>query len=359
MRGEYILFFVIFSFISCEPTQDFKGEIIPEQKLISALLSSEKDQNQKSISYLNQLIEEGSPIHWYYLRAQYLFESRQYKKANIDIQHALKFSPSESDYLFLAGQIALNLENYKVALHYLNLIKGDKIKHFPVLFLLAEVSVKLNQFSLATYYLNQIKINDLSSIDRLYYTVLRYLSSINKLPNLLNSLDQKSMQDVRIQRFYFENANGINSKFLYQNQLLEFINKYPNDPHLLRFWARFLSQIKQFKMAEIAYLKVVKLFEPNEALYFEIGSFYMRNRNYIQALLYFDKIKSDLESFTDVPFLKSKCYLYLGDRNRYQLTMDSVQTIFKNDVRFYQLKRKYFGISMDSNLVAKDSLLTM
>ena len=359
MREKCLLFIVIFSFISCEPTQDFKGEIIPEQKYISALLTSQKGQNQKAISYLNQLVEEGSPVHWYYLRAQYLFESRQYKKANIDIQHALKSSPSEGDYLFLAGQIALNLENYEVALHYFNLIKENEKKHASVLFLLAEVCVKLNQFSMATHYLNQIKINDLSANDRFYYTVLRYLSSINKIPYDLNSFDQKSMQDVRIQRFYFENAIGISSKFLYQNQLLEFIKENPNDPHLLRFWARFLSQIKQFKMAEIAYLKVVKLFEPNDALYLEIGSFYMHHRNYNQSILYFDKIKSNVESFTEVPFLKSKCYLYLGDRNRYQSLMDSVQNIFKNDVKFYQLKRKYFGISMDSSLVAKDSLLTM
>ena len=64
MREKCLLFIVIFSFISCEPTQDFKGEIIPEQKYISALLTSQKGQNQKAISYLNQLVEEGSPVHY-------------------------------------------------------------------------------------------------------------------------------------------------------------------------------------------------------------------------------------------------------------------------------------------------------
>jgi len=39
--------------------------------------------------------------------------------------------------------------------------------------------------------------------------------------------------------------------------------------------------------------------------------------------------------------------------------MDSAQMVLKNDVRFYQLKIKYFGISVDTNLVAKDSLLTI
>jgi tetratricopeptide (TPR) repeat protein len=112
-------------------------------------------------------------------------------------------------------------------------------------------------------------------------------------------------------------------------------------------------------MAELAYQKVFNLFEHNDNLYLEIGSFYMHNRNYTSALFYFDKIKPDLESFTDVPFLKSTCYLNLGDKIRYKSMMDSVQLVLKNDQRFYQLKMKFFGISMDTNLVAKDSLLTI
>ena len=39
--------------------------------------------------------------------------------------------------------------------------------------------------------------------------------------------------------------------------------------------------------------------------------------------------------------------------------MDSAQLILKNDQRFYQMKMKHFGISVDTNLVAKDSLLTI
>jgi predicted Zn-dependent protease len=361
MRGKYLVFFVIFGFISCEPTQDFKGEIIPEQKYILALLNTDKVQNQKVISFLNQIIDNGSSSHWYYLRAKYLFESRQYKKANVDIQHVLKSSPRESDYLLLAGQIALDLENYNIALNYFNLIQPSEKKQSFILFLLAEASIQLNKYTLATYYLNQIRINDLTTTDQVYYSVLRHLCSINPIRNLniWNSLDQKSMQDVRLQRFYLENALDHTSKYLYQNQLLKLINDHPNDPHLLRFWARFLSKINQFKMAELAYQKVFNLFEHNDNLYLEIGSFYMHNRNYTSALFYFDKIKPDLESFTDVPFLKSTCYLNLGDKIRYKSMMDSVQLVLKNDQRFYQLKMKFFGISMDTNLVAKDSLLTI
>jgi hypothetical protein len=85
----------------------------------------------------------------------------------------------------------------------------------------------------------------------------------------------------------------------------------------------------------------------------------MNHRNYSTALLYLNKIKPDLEAFIDVPFLKSKCYLYLGDKIRYKSMMDSAQLILNNDLRFYQLKMKYFGISVDTNLVAKDSLLTL
>ena len=360
MKEKCLLFLVIFC-ISCEPTQDFKGEIIPDQKYFFSLLNSEKRQNQKVISYLSQMIEDGSTPHLYYLRAKYLFESRQYKKANADIQQALKFSPRDFEYVLLAGQIALNLENYTSALNYLNLIKSNEKKHTLVLFLLAEVSIKLNKHALGAYYLNQSQVNELPTTDQVGYSLLRNLCSAIKLPNfdLIKSIDQKSLQDIRIQRFYFENALDYTSKYIYQNQLLQFINQYPNDPHLLRCWARFLSKINQFKKAELTYQKVTNLFEHNDSFYLEVARFYMDHRNYKSALLYLNKIKPDLAVFIDVPFLKSKCYLYLGDKIRYKVLMDSAQLELKNDRTFYLLKMKYFGISVDTNLVVKDSLLTI
>ena len=39
--------------------------------------------------------------------------------------------------------------------------------------------------------------------------------------------------------------------------------------------------------------------------------------------------------------------------------IDSVQILLKNDRRFYQLKKKHFGISMDSTRVVSDSLLAI
>jgi tetratricopeptide (TPR) repeat protein len=361
MKEKFLLIFVIFCSISCEPTQDFKGEYIPEKKYVFSLLEAQKSQNQKVIAFLNQIIEEGSPAHLYYLRAKYLYESRQYKKANIDIQRSIKSSPRDFDYLLLAGQIALNLENYTTALNYFNLIKSNQKNHSQIFFLLAEVSLKLSNYKLAIYYLNQIRKNDLSQKDLLYHTLLSNLCLTIQIPkiNLIKSLDAQSIQDNRLQRIYFEYAMDYTSKYEYQNQLLKVINDFPNDPHLLRFWARFLSKINQFKMAELNYLKVLNLFEQNDNLFLEIGKFYMFHRNYSVALIYLNKIKPDLEYFIDVPFLKSKCYLYLGDNLHSKSMMDSVKLFLKNDNRFYQLKTKHFGISVDSNLVVKDSLLTI
>jgi predicted Zn-dependent protease len=361
MKEKFLLIFVVFCSISCEPTQDFKGEDIPDQKYVSSLLRNEKGQNQKVIGYLNQIIEEGSPAHLYYLRAKYLFESRQYKKANVDIQRSLKLSPRDFDYILLAGQIAFNLEKYTTALNYFNLIKSNEKNQSLIFFFLTEISLKLNHQKLANYYLNQIRKNDLSAKDLYYYTILSNLCLKNEIPkvNLISTLYDKSLQDNRLQRIYFENAMEYTSKYIYQNQLLKVINEYPNDPHLLRFWARFLSKINQFKMAELNYQKALTLFDRNDNINLEIGKFYMVHRNYSTALFYLTKIKPDLEFFIDVPFLKSKCYLYLGDNLHFISIMDSVKLFLKNDNRFYQLKTKHFGISMDSNLVVKDSLLTI
>ena len=106
----------------------------------------------------------------------------------------------------------------------------------------------------------------MSPKDQFYFTILSNLSLTIQIPkaNLINRLDDKSIQDVRLQRIYFENAMDYTSKYLYQNQLLKVINEYPNDPHLLRFWARFLSKINQFKLAELNYQKALNLFEKND-----------------------------------------------------------------------------------------------
>jgi tetratricopeptide (TPR) repeat protein len=359
MKYKFYLIYLLFFAFSCEPAQDFKGEIIPDKKFINNLLSSEQGQNLQVISYLNQIIDEGSPSHLYYLRAKYLYEIRQYKKANVDIQHSLKLAPRDFDYLLLAGKIALDLENYNLALHYFNLIRSGEKRQSFILFLLAEVSIKIKKNVLAINYLNQISSHELSTKNRLYYSILRQLNSINQDSsiNLWNGVDEISLQDVRLQRFYFDHALGNTSKYLYQNQLLKAMNDYPNDPHLIRFWARFLNQINQFKMAELAYQKAANLFEANELLYLEIGIFYMQRRNYSSALNYFEKIKFDKVLFTEVPFLKSKCYLYLGDKIHYKSTLDSFQILLKNDARFYQLKIKYFGVSVDSTFVKNDSLI--
>jgi len=361
MKEKYILLSIIFSLISCETTQDFKGEIIPDQKYISKLLNADKGQNKKVVSYLSQIIEDGSSSHLYYLRAKYLVESRQYKKANVDIQISLKSSPNDVDYLLLAGQIALNLEQYTSASNYFNLIKSTVKNQSFILFLLTEVSIKLNEYSLANYYLNQVNVNHLSNNDQLYYSILRSICSNRQISSQLiwNKLDANNLNDVRLQRFFLENGLTYTSKYLYQEQLLQFLNEYPNDPHLVRFWARFLNQINQFQMAELAYKKAIDLFEPTDYLYLEIGSFYMKHRNYTLALFYLNQIKPDIKSFSEVPFLKSKCYLYLGEKIRYKSMMDSIKLIFKNDQRFYQLKMKYFGNLLDSNLTVSDSLLTI
>lgn len=346
---------------ACDSTQDFKGEIIPESKTISSLLNTDKSQTQKAISYLNQILEDGQSSHVYYLRAKYLFEARQYKKANEDILKAIKSSPRDVEYVLLAGQIAFDLENYTTASSYLNLIKSNLKKRPLMLFLLADLSIKVDNLKLANYYLNQISPKDLSAKDQFYYLILKDFCLPNKLSNtyLIRSLDQKMIQDVRLQRLYLANALDFTSKYLYQNQLLKLMNENPNDPHLLRFWARFLNKINQNKMAELTYQKVVSQFEHNDRLFLEIANFYMSHRNYSQAFFYLNKIKPDLDFFLDVPFLKSKCYLYLGDNIHYKSTMDSVRFVMKNDARFYQFKMKHFGISMDSSFAVKDSLLTI
>jgi predicted Zn-dependent protease len=361
MKEIFLLFFIFLFLSSCEPTQDFKGEIIPESKTILSLLNSEKSQTQKAISYLNQVIEEGSSSHLYYLRAKFLYDARQYKKANRDILKALKYSPRDLDYLLLAGQIAFDLENYTIATAYFNLIKPNVGKQSLILFFLADVAIKVNDLTLANFYLNQIPQKELNQKDQIYYSTLKNLCVLKKVPSTLfvKNMDQHIMNDVRLQRIYFEYALNFTSKFLYQNQLLKLMNENPNDPHLLRFWARFLNQINQVKMAELIYQKVAGIFDHNDYLHVEIGNFYMSHRNYRQAILYFNRIKPDLTSFADVPFLKSKCYLYLGDRNTYQSTLDSAHLLLKNDARFYQLKMKHFGILKDSSLSVKDSLLTI
>lgn len=358
MKDILILFFSFILLSSCKSAQEDKGEIIPNQSDILSLLNSSNTKSQMVIAYLDPLIEETPSPHLFYLRALSLYQAHQYKEANVDIQKSLRASSRDLDYLLLAGQISIGLENYTIAYNYFNLIKSTH-KNLPtVLFSLAELSLKLNNYAFATYYLNQIKLNDLSKKDQLYYTFLN-ISSINGSSKFKIADIPSYLNDRRLQIIYFEMGIDQLPNLIYQKQLLASMNQYPHDPQLLRCWARFLNKVGQIKMAEKVYQQVLNRFENNERLFLEIGQFYMKHRNYTSALLYLNKVKPDFNYFIEVPFLRSICYLYLGDKIHSISIIDSAKLVFKSDGRFYQLKKKYLGFSVDSSLQTKDSLLTV
>lgn len=360
MKHILRLFLLALFCFSCEPEIKLSGEIIPNKKDILSLLNDDKVKNQQVISYLNGVINNTKSPHLHYLQALYYYNSQQYKKANINIQQSLQSSQSDVDYLFLAGSIAFDLENYSLANNYFKRIKTNNVTKPSLYFAMAEVSLKLNNYKLAIYYLGKIKLNDLSTKDQFYYLVLKNsnVSFLNDFKLIFES-DPRYLNDFRLHRLYLGKNFDYMSKVIYQKQLLSLINQHPNDPHLLRFWARFLSKMGQKKMAELTYQKVFNLFEHNEPLNLEISKFYILNHNFNSALLYLNDIKFGLDGDMEVPILKSYCYLKLGNKNRSKLLLDSAQTVFNGDYRFYQIKKKYFRISLDSSLWNKDSLSTI
>lgn len=340
---------------SCETNQDSKGEKIPPA---TAFLKGEDP--QRVIQYISALLEDKPSSSLYYLRSKAYFKQRKYILASEDIQRALQIESGDLDYLFLSAQLHFHLEEYTEALKDAKSLEEAGFATPGLWILLAEIYAHQGQVKMANYYLAKSLKVGLSPKDRAYVYTLRNLSVGDTLTWLKTVRDssQVYLSETPLARLYFQHQGDRLAMLDYQAQLLAARKKFPNDPHLLRYWARFLAKIHQIPRAEKVYASVLAAFPNNPSLYAELGSFYFKNRDYYKAIAFFDKVPSGSPYNTEALFTKSICWLYLGERLKSIALLDSAQRLYPADNRFKSLRYRLMNRNSDSTHIQKDSLST-
>ncbi|CAM4258230.1 tetratricopeptide repeat protein [Aquirufa beregesia] len=341
--------------MSCETNQDSKGEKIPPA---SAFLKGEDP--QRVIQFVSAIIEDKPSSTLYYVRSKAYFAQRKYLLASEDIQRALQIESGDLDFLFLSAQTHYHLEEYTEALKDAKSLEEAGFSAPGLWILLAEIYAQNGQTKLANYYLAKSLKVGLSPKDRAYVYTLRNLSVGDTLSWMKAVRDSSGiyLSDTPLARLYFQHQGDRVPMLDYQAQLFAARKKFPNDPHLLRFWARFLAKIRQVPRAEKVYASVLASFSSNPSLFAELGNFYFKNRDYYKAVAFFDKIPSDSPYSPEALFTKSICWLYLGERVKSLALLDSAQQLYPSDARFKSLKYRLMNRNLDSAHVQNDSLAT-
>ncbi|MFY9159532.1 tetratricopeptide repeat protein [Aquirufa ecclesiirivi] len=341
--------------MSCETNQDSKGEKIPPA---SAFLKGEDP--QRVIQYVSAIIEDKPSSTLYYIRSKAYFTQRKYLLASEDIQRALQIESGDLDFLYLSAQIHFHLEEYTEALKDAKSLEEAGFSAPGLWILLAEIYAQTAQTKMANYYLAKSLKVGLSPTDRAYVYTLRNLSIGDTLSWMKLVRDSSSiyLSETPLARLYFQHQGDRVPMLIYQAQLLSARKKFPHDPHLLRFWARFLAKIRQVPRAEKVYASVLASFPSNDNLFAEIGDFYFKNRDYYKAIAFLDKVSSDSPYASQAMFIKSISWLYLGERLKSLALLDSALQIYPSDMRFRSLKYRLMNRNLDSTRAQTDSLST-
>lgn len=350
MKKTVLFFLVVSILFSCETTPEKKGDLIPPSKIIQNPINS-----LKTLKYLTGLLEENESSNLYYLRAKTYLELHEYLKADLDINKAIKGNSEDQDYLYLKALISFHLERFDESLEYAKLISNSDFDPVALNELLTQIYLSKNDLRNANYFLAKLDGINGGFKDSLSNVVIHRLVKAENFPlgMDLDKIPKIQQQDPIVIRAYFTHFQPNRSNFAYQDKLLTCLKLYPSDPHLMRFWARFLTSLKQVNRAEKVYLQVEKLFLTHSLIDYEIGDFYFKARNYPKALTYFSQISAKESNYPKSLAMRSVCMLYAGKKMESYALMDSVKKFYAADIDAQQLMHKYgqYGVKEVSSPV--------
>lgn len=352
-----LIFYLLacFLFFECSSNEDTKGEIIPPLDLYHQVHNP-----LKNISYLTSLMESQDGANLFYLRSKAYAQMHDYKKAWMDIKIAIHKLPNDLDYLLLSAQIKYNLELFNEALSDAKIVESSGIESPELWILFTEINIKLKKPKVANFYLSKLKILGFPKSENSY---INYLTAIVSRDSLIAKVgqyvdfNQKELHPKLMRQYYETELNGF-SKFKYQTLLLKSLKSFPSDPHLIRCWARFLHMVGQKNKAENVYLKSIDFFLTNSNLYFEIGQFYFQSKKLDNAISFFNLISNRSPLYKEALFLKSICFLNVGNRTKSMALLDSGIQYFPQDLKFRGLKYRLSHVNSDSLISQNDSLKT-
>jgi tetratricopeptide (TPR) repeat protein len=348
-RNRFLIGIISYWLLSCGPSADQRGEIIPPQSVYN--------QSQRPglvISYVTQLLRENDGAHLYYLRAKAYFQLRDYIHAHADILKALEKTPSDVDYLLLSAQIKSQMGWYSLALEDAKALESTGYSSFYMYLTLGEIYLASHSKRLASSYLRQANALGVPVSEKKY---INYLSMMARGDSLLamHSIQLADINHGSLGNAYFRYQLPRMSHLAYQKLILSELKKYPFDPYLLLNWGRFLVQLHQYGRAEKVYQQTLRQLPHNPALLLEIGEYYVRIANYTQALNYLNQVPKQSGVYREALYNQVLVYLNLGQKSRSLSMLDSARMQFVTDARFSLLRDRLIGKRIDSTVVKLDS----
>jgi tetratricopeptide (TPR) repeat protein len=353
MRQTGILLFAAFSLFSCDTNVDSKGENMPPAEAYLV-----KQDPVKVIAYTSQLVEDQHNSSLYYLRAKAYYDLHAYQKAYIDINKAIEMVPSDLDYLNLSAKIKFNLEMYQEALKDAHVIESARKENLEIFQLLAQIHLFLNQPALVRVYVRKaqkLKLPLNAYFDLLAFSRLSELDSLSFQKRYFN-LNLQEIQDPLLNRLNIESKFHLIPAIQFQAMILTEMKRYPLDPHLLRIWARFLGKLGKNALAEQVYRKVNEQFVDNFHVKLEWAQFYMKVRNYPNAMRILKQIPFRSDVYKEVLWQKSLILGFMGNKSANLAVLDSGILFFPKDPRFLMLKDRLTGKRVDSLQISLDSI---
>jgi len=350
VKNIFRLLFLSIVCFSCDNKPENKGDIIPPYSVLKNPINT-----SKTLEYLTALIEENESNQLYYLRAKVFFELHEYTKAYKDIQKAIKGGSDDLDFIFLSALIKYHLEWYDDALQDLTLFSTSNFNSDLVNQLLVQIYLAKNDFKKANYFLSKMNVKNSQKREDILLSKICF-GDINSVLVELNSLPSFTEESIFLTRFYFQNYKPNKLDYNYQYKLLEVLKLHPSDPHLMRFWARFLSSVKKIERAEKVYLQVEKMFPKNPIFPAEIGEFYFNLKKYIKARDYFTKVPRNSSSHPKALFYKSVILIYYAEKEQGLKVLDSLKILYPNEIYLLNIFGRYTKNQLPSNYKKADSL---
>ncbi len=339
----------LFFLISCDQTQDSRGETIP------ALLEFSKPVNPAvRVAYLSNLLQNQDGANLYFLRSKAYFDLRAYHAAEEDIENALKKVPTDVDFLLLSAKIKCQLGLAEQALEDAKLVESSGLASASLYMLLADLYAQQHQKRLARSYLMKTQKAGIPKSDKFFYQYLLRQVRSDSI-GALESIALKNIDHPTLSHAFFSYRIGRLENLSYQKHLLSELKKYPSDPFLMMSWGDFLVHLNQIERAEKVYNQVITWLPRNPHIRFRMARFYFERKKYELADKQLDAMEGVNFLKRDILYLRAFIRLNVGQRDKSIALLDSARKLYGSDVRINSLYDRILGKRVDSTQVKADS----
>ncbi|MBP6385953.1 MAG: tetratricopeptide repeat protein [Pseudarcicella sp.] len=357
-KVNFYLFILIITLFSCEK-QAKKGQSIPVPHNYS-----EKEQNEITLSYLNEAIRNyPDNAFFYWKRSKILYSNQSFEKALEDINIAIGLKESEGQYLATKSMILNKLNRSKEALVTASKAEALGVETPDFYTLLGDLYQQLNNFQKSKLYLYkalQISPNNgetyffQAKISAKQHDTLESLRLYTRAINLKPSFVDSYYEIIKI----YNNWKQPQTALSFSTQALL---HHPNNADLHYYKGEIYRQIGMVDSAMYCYKKAIKLDSFNLKSRFQAGSIYVTHKNYHLALPLFKQIVTQKPNYPDAKYLLAVCYEYTNRFDEAEITYDQIleQNPYDEKAKFGSWKAKkklIFGAGFMENGYLPDSV---